>query len=295
MRRTAGAALRLDERLVRDGLAGTRSRAQAEVLAGRVAVDGAVVDKPGRRVTPGMRVTLREPAHPYVGRGGVKLAHALSAFALDVHGAVAVDLGASTGGFTDCLLRAGAARVYAVDVGRGQLAWTLRRDPRVVVMERTNARTLAPDRIPGGADLVTADLSFISLRLVWPVIAGLVRPDGHVVALVKPQFEAGRTAVRRGGVVRDPVVHAAVLEAVASAAEAAGLAPQDVIPSPVTGPAGNIEYLLHLRPAAASRRARPGFAAAAAAAADAHRRPASVEPGGGMSRRRPAAGRGGAR
>ncbi len=251
-RRAAGhhettAGVRLDERLVHDGLAETRARAQAAVLAGRVAVDGAVADKPGRRVTPGMHVALVAPAHPYVGRGGLKLSHALAAFGIHVRDAVAIDLGASTGGFTDCLLQAGAARVYAVDVGRGQLAWSLRQDPRVTVMEDTNARHLTPEQFDAPCDLVTADLSFISLRLVWGVIAGLVRPGGHVVALVKPQFEAGRAAVRRGGVVRDPAVHAAVLDGALAAAGYLGLAAVAVTASPITGPAGNIEYLVHLR------------------------------------------------
>lgn len=238
--------VRLDDRLVHDGLVETRARAQAAVLAGRVTVDGALADKPGRRVAPAMRVAVRAPALPYVSRGGLKLAHALAAFDIEVRGAVAVDLGASTGGFTDCLLRAGAARVYAVDVGRGQLAWTLRRDPRVVILERTNARDLTPDAVGGPCDLVTADLSFISLRLLWGVIARLVRPGGHVIALVKPQFEAGRAAVRRGGVVRDPAVHAAVLEEALAGASREGLRPTGVTASPVTGPAGNIEYLVHL-------------------------------------------------
>lgn len=266
--------VRLDERVVQEGLADTRARAQAAVLAGRVTVDGAVADKPGRRVTPQMRVGVVAPAHPYVGRGGIKLAHALAAFGIDVRGAVAIDLGASTGGFTDCLLRAGAARVSAVDVGHGQLAWSLRRDPRVTVMEDTNARQLTPDRFPLAADLVTADLSFISLRLVWGVIAGLVRPGGHVVALVKPQFEAGRAAVGRGGVVRDPAVHAAVLEDALAAAARAGLTPLAVTASPITGPAGNIEYLAHF-----ARRGTTGEPAGPppaldldAAVADAHRR-----------------------
>ena len=279
-----GAGMRLDERLVQDGFAETRARAQAAVLAGRVTVDGAVADKPGRRITPEMRVEVTAPAHPYVGRGGVKLAHALEAFGIDVRGRVAIDLGASTGGFTDCLLRAGAARVYAVDVGHGQLSWTLRQDPRVVVMEDTNARGLSPGPFAGPVDLVTADLSFISLRLLWGVIASLVRPDGDVVVLVKPQFEAGRTAVGRGGVVRDPAVHAAVLEGVLAAAARDGLVPLALTSSPITGPAGNIEYLAHLGrpssrtvasgapPSGTSRRDAPAPPDIAAAIADAHRR-----------------------
>lgn len=251
-------ALRLDERLVRDGLAETRARAQAAILAGRVSVDGQVADKPGRRVGPDTRVDVAGPAHPYVGRGGLKLAHALAAFAVNVRGAVAADLGASTGGFTDALLRAGAARVYAVDVGHGQLNWRLRHDPRVVVMEGTNARHLTPERFRGCCDLVTADLSFIGLRVLWGVIARLVRPGGDVIALVKPQFEAGRAQVGRGGVVRDPAVHASVLEATLEAAARERLIPAGVSASPVTGPAGNIEYFVHLRRAPlGTREARP--------------------------------------
>jgi 23S rRNA (cytidine1920-2'-O)/16S rRNA (cytidine1409-2'-O)-methyltransferase len=250
--------VRLDERLVQEGLAATRARAQAAVLAGRVTVDGSVADKPGRRVTPEMRIAVAGPAHPYVSRGGVKLAYALAVFGIDVRDAVAIDLGASTGGFTDCLLRAGAARVFAVDVGRGQLAWTLRRDSRVTVMEGINARALSPEPFGGPRDVVTADLSFISLRLVWGVIAALVRPGGDAVTLVKPQFEAGRAQVRRGGVVRDPAVHTAVLEAAVREAAQAGLRAVAVAASPITGPAGNIEYLLHLRrPAPDDAAARP--------------------------------------
>jgi len=241
------AGVRLDERLVHEGLAETRARAQAAVLAGRVTVDGAVAYNPGRRVTPEMRVGVVGPANPYVSRGGLKLAHALGTFGIDVRGAIAIDLGASTGGFTDCLVQAGAARVYAVDVGRGQLAWSLRQDPRVVVVEDTNVRHLVPDQFADAPDVVTADLSFISLRLVWGVIARLTRPGGHVVALVKPQFEAGRDAVRRGGVVRDPAVHAEVIEGALASAAREGLTPVAVTASPITGPAGNIEYLVHLR------------------------------------------------
>jgi len=252
--------MRLDQWLVARGLTATREEAQAAIMAGLVTVDTQRADKPGRHVGPDAAVVLHGPARPYASRGGIKLAAALDAFTLDVRGRVAVDLGASTGGFTDCLLQRGAARVYAVDVGRGQLAWTLRSDPRVVVLEGTNARSLTPDAVGGPRGLVTADLAFISLRLVWPAIAGLVVPDGDVVALVKPQFEAGRARVGRGGVVRDPEVHAAVLEDVLRGAEAHGLVPAGAIPSPITGPAGNIEYLVHLRRAAPSA-ARPDVAA----------------------------------
>ena len=272
IRRAPERGARLDDRLVQDGLAATRSRAQAAILAGRVTVDGVRADKPGRRVTPAMRVAVLGPAHPYAGRGGVKLAHALETFGIDVQGAVAIDLGASTGGFTDCLLQRGASRVYAVDVGHGQLAWSLRKDPRVVVMEGTNARGLTPEAAGGPGDVVTADLSFIGLRLLWDTIARLVRPGGHVVALVKPQFEAGRAAVRRGGVVRDPAVHVAVLEDTLAAASRAGLNPAGVTASPVTGPAGNIEYLVHLRRPLALRETEPAALDIAGVVADAHAR-----------------------
>lgn len=259
---------RLDQWLLAHGLAATRREAQAVIMAGRVSVDGQVVDKPGRRVSPGVDVSVRRPAHSFAGRGGIKLAHALEAFGLDVRGRVAVDLGASTGGFTDCLLRNGAARVYAVDVGRGQLAWRLRADPRVVCLDGVNARYLTPDPLGGPCDLVTADLAFISLRLVWPAIARIVRPGGDVVALVKPQFEAGRNRVGRRGVVRDPAVHEDVLRDVLAAAEGAGMTPVAITASPVTGPAGNIEYLVLLRRGGAPS----GALDITAAVSDAHRR-----------------------
>jgi 23S rRNA (cytidine1920-2'-O)/16S rRNA (cytidine1409-2'-O)-methyltransferase len=237
---------RLDQWLVAHGHARTRSEAQGLVLAGRVTLNGAVTRRPGQRVAPGAAVDVRRDAR-FVSRGGMKLAHALAAFGIDPRGAVAVDLGASTGGFTECLLRAGAARVYAVDVGRGLLDWSLRTDPRVVSLEGRNARFLTPDDVGGPVDLVTADLAFISLRLVWPAIAALLRDGGSAVVLIKPQFEAGRAQVGRGGVVRDPAVHRAVLAAVLAAARRAGLAPLAVTPSPILGPAGNGEFLAHLR------------------------------------------------
>lgn len=246
------AAPRLDQWIVAHGYAATREEAQAAIMAGDVTVDGVVADKPGRRMHPGARVAIRRPAHSYASRGGLKLAHALAVFGIDLRERTAVDLGASTGGFTDCLLQAGAARVYAVDVGRGQLAWRLRTDPRVVSLEGINARHLTPAQVGGPCDLVTADLAFISLRLVWKAIAALVRPGGDVIALIKPQFEAGRAHVGRRGVVRDPTVHEAVLRSALETAAASGLVPLALTPSPVTGPAGNIEYLVHLRPAPAA-------------------------------------------
>jgi 23S rRNA (cytidine1920-2'-O)/16S rRNA (cytidine1409-2'-O)-methyltransferase len=257
---------RLDQWLVEHGHAETRSEAQATIMAGNVSVDGAMVDKAGHRVPPGAEIAVRGPAHPFVGRGGVKLAHALAVFGVDARGRTAVDLGASTGGFTDCLLQAGASRVCAVDVGRGQLAWRLRTDPRVTVLDGVNARYLSPEQVGGPCDLLTVDLSFISLRLVWGAIASCVSPTGDVIALVKPQFEAGRMRVGRRGVVRDPAVHEAVLHDVLAAAQGAGLGPRELTPSPLTGPAGNIEYLAHLRRAAPADRLPLDLAAVVAEA-----------------------------
>src|SRR5438067_4369064 len=211
LRMAAARKQRLDLVLVERGLVPSREQARARILAGDVSIGGRVVDKAGTPVPDGAVVTLRA-APAYVGRGGFKLAHALARFAIDVTGRIALDAGASTGGFTDCLLRHGAARVYAVDVGYGQLDWRLRSDPRVVVMERVNLRALTT--LPEPVDLATLDLSFISLRLVLESVGRLLRAAGEVVALIKPQFEAGRQRVGRGGVVREPAVHAAVLREV---------------------------------------------------------------------------------
>jgi len=231
---------RLDRLLVERGLAESRTQAQRLILAGRVRVGEAVADKPGRRVA--VDAPIRVIAGPrFVSRGGEKLEAALDRFGLDVVGWVAADVGASTGGFTDCLLQRGAARVYAIDVGYGQLAWRLRNDPRVVVMERINARYL--ERLPEPVDLVTIDVSFISLRLILPRAVGWLRPAGHVVALIKPQFEAGRREVEKGGVVRDPAVHRAVLERVIRVADELGLGLGGLMVSPLRGPAGNVEFL----------------------------------------------------
>jgi len=254
MARATTSGDRLDQWLVAHGRAPSREKAQALIMAGAVTVNGRAADKPGRRVSPDALVVVHEPACPYASRGGLKLAHALRAFGVDVSGRTAVDLGASTGGFTDCLLQHGAARVYAVDVGRGQLAWRLRTDARVTLLEGVNARYLEPARAGGPCDLVTADLSFVGLRLIWETIRKLLRPRGDVIALVKPQFEAGRGHVGRGGVVRDPAVHAVVLRDAIDAAHAHGLAAVAATPSPITGPAGNIEYLVHLRAAPAEPR-----------------------------------------
>jgi 23S rRNA (cytidine1920-2'-O)/16S rRNA (cytidine1409-2'-O)-methyltransferase len=241
---------RLDQLLVERGLAESRSRAQALVLAGAVRVgegDAARGDrKPGDLLpvdTP-VAVTQREP---YVSRGGHKLAAALDAFGIDPSGVVALDVGASTGGFTDVLLQRGASRVYALDVGRGQLADVLRRDPRVVSMERTNARTLDTTTLPEPVDLATIDVSFISLALILGPVAATLAPRGQVVALVKPQFEAGKGRTDHG-VVRDPAVHRDVLDRTVANAQVAGLGARAVIASPITGPEGNREFLIHLAP-----------------------------------------------
>lgn len=234
---------RLDTLLVQRGLADSRTQAQRLIEAGEVRVAGEVVDKPGARVAADAAITVA--ARPqFASRGGLKLAAALEAFAVAVDGRVALDVGASTGGFTDVLLQRGAARVYAVDVGYGQLAWELRQNERVVVMDRTNIRHLAS--LPEPVDVAVIDVSFISLKLVLPVVARLARPAADVVALVKPQFEVGKGQLGKGGVVRDPAQHVAVLQDVLLWAMAHGYGVQDVIASPIVGPAGNREFLAHL-------------------------------------------------
>ena len=240
---------RLDVRLVNDGLAASRERARALILAGRVRVAGEVVSKAGTSVAEGAAVEVIEPDFPWVGRGGVKLAHALDMFGIDVDGREALDIGASTGGFTDVLLQRGARRVVALDVGHGQLDWRLREDPRVVVLERRNARQLEPAWLPGPVDIVTIDVSFISLRLILPTLPPVLAPGADIVALVKPQFEAGREEVGKGGLVTDPAVHDAVLARVTGSAASCGLARVAMTPSPITGAAGNREFLVHLVPA----------------------------------------------
>jgi 23S rRNA (cytidine1920-2'-O)/16S rRNA (cytidine1409-2'-O)-methyltransferase len=261
--------VRLDQLIVERGLAESRSRAQAMLLGGRVRVgagDGARLDrKPGDLVDPATTLEVESP-EPYVSRGGHKLAAALDAFGVDPADRVCLDVGASTGGFTDVLLQRGARRVYAIDVGRGQLAEPLRRDSRVISMERTNARTLTATSLPEPITLASVDVSFISLRLVLtPIVSTFDARGGDLIPLVKPQFEAGR-AEAKGGVVRDASVHARVLRQVADAALVAGLEPVGAIASPVLGPEGNREFLLHLRvPPPADRLER---AAAAAPLAD---------------------------
>jgi 23S rRNA (cytidine1920-2'-O)/16S rRNA (cytidine1409-2'-O)-methyltransferase len=239
--------VRLDSLLVSRGLAQSRERASALILSGVVLVDGQPARKAGQQVSDDAEIVMKERDHPYVGRGGIKLAHALDTFGLNVEGREALDIGASTGGFTDVLLKRGAARVVALDVGHGQLDWGLRNDPRVVVIERANARTLAPDQLPSLVDIVTIDVSFISLRHILPRVPALVRAGADVVALVKPQFEAGRDEVGKKGVVRDPAVQMRVVEEAARAAAEVGLVRAGMTESPITGDTGNREFFLHLK------------------------------------------------
>jgi 23S rRNA (cytidine1920-2'-O)/16S rRNA (cytidine1409-2'-O)-methyltransferase len=238
---------RLDLLLVERGLAASRERAQALILSGVVLVNGQRADKAGAQIADQAKLSLQQPDHPYVGRGGLKLAHALDTFSIPVEGREALDIGASTGGFTDVLLRHGARRVISLDVGHGQMDWSLRNDARVVVIERMNARALDISDIPGPVDIVTIDVSFISLRHIFPRVPPLLGADADVVALVKPQFEAGRSEVGKKGVVRDPAVQERVVrEATAWAAEV-GLVRANMTESPITGDTGNREFFLHLR------------------------------------------------
>lgn len=242
---------RLDVLLVARGLAPSRTKAQALILAGQVRVDGVLVDKPATLISEAANIEILAPPR-YVSRGGEKLAFALFAFAIDPRGKICLDIGASTGGFTDCLLQHGAARVYAVDVGRGQLHWKLRQDPRVVLKEGLNARYLRFEDIGEEVDLVTIDVSFISLRLILPRLSGLVRPEGAVIPLVKPQFEAGREKVR-AGVIRDSKIHREVLERIIDFVEKdLGWSVVDAVASPLLGPKGSREFFLHILP-------RPGM------------------------------------
>jgi len=236
----------LDQLVVERGLAPSRERARALILAGQVIVNGQPETKAGTQVDAAADVGLVAPDHPYVGRGGVKLAHALDTFKITVDGREALDIGASTGGFTDVLLKRGATRVVALDVGHGQIDWTLRNDPRVVVVEHFNARYLQLSDLPGPVDVVTIDVSFISLRQILPVVPPLLRPRGDVVALVKPQFEAGRSEIRKG-VIRDASIQTRVVDDVSAAAREVGLTPVASTTSPITGAKGNVEFLLHLR------------------------------------------------
>jgi 23S rRNA (cytidine1920-2'-O)/16S rRNA (cytidine1409-2'-O)-methyltransferase len=240
---------RLDLLVVERGLAPSRERAQALILSGVVMVNGQQAVKAGTPTADDAEVALRRPDHPYVGRGGLKLAHALDTFGVAVDGRYALDIGASTGGFTDVLLRRGAARVVALDVGHGQLDWSLRSDPRVLVIEHLNARRMLPTDLPAPVDIVTIDVSFISLAHIFPRVPAVLRPGADIIALVKPQFEAGRLEVGKKGVVRDPDVQARVVEQATAKAAEVGLARVAMTESPITGDTGNREFFLHLRTA----------------------------------------------
>lgn len=237
---------RLDMLLVNRGLAETRSKAQAIIMSGEVYVDGQKADKPGMSYEDTAEIEVRGHACPYVSRGGLKLEKALRDFGVDPTGYVCSDSGASTGGFTDCLLQQGAAKVFAIDVGYGQLAWKIRQDPRVVCMERTNIRYVKPEDLGEPLDLSVVDVSFISLKIVLPAIQALLKPTGQVLCLIKPQFEAGKEKVGKKGVVRDPAVHLEVLENFVALARELGFTIRNLTFSPVKGPEGNIEFLGHL-------------------------------------------------
>ena len=237
---------RLDVLLVERGLEQTRQRAQAMIMSGLVFADGQRVDKAGTAVPNDAQIEVRGNTLRYVSRGGLKLEKAMTTFGLELDGCVCADIGASTGGFTDCMLQNGAKKVYAVDVGYGQLDWRLRSDERVVCMERTNARYLTHEQIPDELDFASVDVSFISLKLILPALAGLLKPDGHAVCLVKPQFEAGREKVGKKGVVRDPAVHLEVLEHFLEHAKESRFTVLGLTYSPIRGPEGNIEYLGYL-------------------------------------------------
>jgi 23S rRNA (cytidine1920-2'-O)/16S rRNA (cytidine1409-2'-O)-methyltransferase len=239
---------RLDQLMVSRGLARSRERAQALLLAGVVRLDGRPAGKPGTMVSSEVELTLVKPDHPYVGRGGVKLEGALDRLGLEAVDRVILDIGASTGGFTDCLLRRGARRVYALDVGVGQLDWSLRTDPRVVPLEGRNARYLQPADLPEPVDLIVVDVSFISLRLIVPVLPPLLSERGEALLLVKPQFEVGRRDVGPGGIVRDPEKHLSSLRSIAGAAGDCGFRVAGGCAAPIRGAEGNQEFFLHLLP-----------------------------------------------
>lgn len=239
--------IRLDQLVFDLGLAESRERAKTTVMSGLVLVNGQRADKPGMQVSPDVNVEVKGTALPYVSRGGLKLEKALKVFPIDVNGKVCIDCGASTGGFTDVLLKNGAAKVYSVDVGYGQLAWSLRNDERVVNMERTNIRYISSEQIPEPLDICVMDLSFISVKLVLPAVCALLKDDAQLVCLIKPQFEAGREEVGKKGVVRDKAVHLSVIESVLSFAPTVGMTVMGLDFSPIKGPEGNREYLCYMK------------------------------------------------
>jgi 23S rRNA (cytidine1920-2'-O)/16S rRNA (cytidine1409-2'-O)-methyltransferase len=237
---------RLDKLMVERGMTPSRERAQALIMAGQVVVGEHTVDKAGQQVPVDADIRIKGEILPFVSRGGLKLQRALEQFAVDVKGVVAIDVGASTGGFTDCLLQAGAEKVFAVDVGYGQLAWSLRQDPRVVSMEKTNIRNLLPEQLAQVPELAVIDASFISLSKVLPPTVKLLRPGGRIIALIKPQFEVGRGEVGKGGIVRDPAAHEKAIEGVKQTALAMGLSVISTCDSPISGADGNREFLILL-------------------------------------------------
>ena len=237
---------RLDVLLVEQGLLDSRQKAQAHIMAGLVFVNGQRVDKPGTAVANDAQIEVRGRALPYVSRGGLKLEKAMKTFPITLEGKICADIGASTGGFTDCMLQNGAARVYAVDVGYGQLDWKLRNDPRVVCLERTNARYLDHEQVPDVLDFASIDVSFISLKLIFPALYSLLREGGEIACLIKPQFEAGREKVGKKGVVTDKAVHMEVVEKITQFAMQTGFHLLGLDFSPIKGPEGNIEYLLYM-------------------------------------------------
>ena len=237
---------RLDILVLEKGLAISRQRARALIMAGKILVDTQKIDKPGIQVRSDAHISLKGEALLYVSRGGLKLKGAIDALALDVTGFVCLDVGASTGGFTDCLLQHGAGKVYAVDVGYGQLAWKLRRDQRVVCIERTNIRNLSPDALSEPMDLITVDASFISLKLIIPVILRFLKPTGIILALIKPQFEAGRGHVGKGGVVKDRRIQQNIITDLKAFFATQGLKYGPIVPSPILGPKGNQEFIILL-------------------------------------------------
>lgn len=237
--------VRLDSLLVERNLVSGRDKAKAYIMAGIVFMDGIIMDKPGTMVDPAAEISIKKSICPYVSRGGLKLEKAIEVFDIDLEGKIAVDMGASTGGFTDCMLISGAKKVYAVDVGYGQLAYKLRQDPRVVCIEKTNIRYLKDSSITDKPDFISIDVSFISLKLILPVAARLLNKEGDLICLVKPQFEAGRQQVGKKGIVREPAVHVEVLEKVIEYGKSVGFFVKNMSHSPVTGTKGNIEYLLY--------------------------------------------------
>ena len=239
--------IRLDLLVLKKGLAQSRERARALIMAGKVLVNNRLVDKPGSLFYKHDHVSLKGEENPYVSRGGLKLEKALQALNVDITGAVCMDVGASTGGFTDCLLQHGAGRVFAVDVGYGQLAWKLMQDSRVIVIDRTNIRYMPAERLGEPVDLITIDVSFISLKIVVPAVIKFMKKDARILALIKPQFEVGKGNVGKGGVVRDPVLHDQVIKSLSDFFINTGLLPEFVIPSPILGPKGNKEFFICLK------------------------------------------------